>query len=554
MSLQLNNLNNEDGSNFDRVRDNIAISGQNNYQIEMVLPLKPCNGERGSDLDRAKNGLIASIKRFCDPNFLRCLTIITPSEDVASVTAAFKGEEIPINVIDENEILPTDKIASIPRRGWYLQQLLKIGYSRFCKTPAYITMDADVFLINVIDQRLIKDRRLPGQFEPISCHPGWWTTSAKVLQSKKVAGDVEPRHGYGVTPAFIDTNIMQNLIKRIEYLARIQSEPSWYEYLSKRTTNTDNTWTEYSLYWTFIINNVDPYRYYYSKNIYKFSHHIGQIKKEIHSGINQDSPLFAVLQSSRVIDTDFQKQVLEVMELSEPRDTDRKVIDEKMCFNFISQKRIHKIVSEMKTPWFVSFGGVGSNYVANSLGIKEKIRFYSMICHYPKPIQVNNPGLKAVYIFDDPVMSVLSQLTREHQVNVCKNSNISYPNGWWHGLSLDRYLKIGFDMLSLRSHFHNWTDPAGPLGSATYPILYLRFSNIDKKINHIIDFLELTTGQAENFREKFQIQPRFSQDRLASPDIKTKALEAMYADLRKEINDFPDASVWQPEQHSMITL
>jgi hypothetical protein len=274
--------------------------------IQAVLPLKLDDAERGADSERVRAGLIPSLRRFCDPAFIRKLSIVVPDADVERARALAQAFECPAEVLPESMLLPRLPEATTPIRGWYLQQLVKLAYASVCETAFYLTLDADVFLLNRLGPDLFRDGRAPAHYEPVSVHRGWWVQSAGVLEESLAALTVNGGKAFGVTPAFLVTEIARHTVERLSYLAGVRECADWVDYLCRHVnSNGTDTWTEYSLYWTHLIHNVPDFTtLYYERPLYRFAHSTHDI---MHGGTARD--VFGVLQSSFVTVVDFAQTV-----------------------------------------------------------------------------------------------------------------------------------------------------------------------------------------------------------------------------------------------------
>jgi hypothetical protein len=278
-------------------------------QIEFVLPLSVANGERGSDFVRTRHGLIASINRFCDADFARRLSIIVPAGDVA-VARQLAGEcAIPIEVIAEEDVIPVEQIGGIPRRGWFVQQFIKLAYAQRCATSYYVTLDADVFLIKPLDETVFRNGLAPAKYEPAELHRGWWEMSAKALQFPLTAMEFDAKRAFGVTPAFLDAGVVRELISRLDEIAAHNNEQDWVNYLCNRTDIQNSCWTEYSLYWTMLINRHDPAKFYYPHDLYLYSYYTWHVWQTISDRTMSYRQLFCIIQSSQVSDADYAQLV-----------------------------------------------------------------------------------------------------------------------------------------------------------------------------------------------------------------------------------------------------
>ena len=271
-------------------------------QVELVLPLKANTDLRGSDIERVAAGLVPSLRRYCRPDFVRRLSIVTPARDVGAARWLARRLDMPTEVIAERAVIPYVP-PDIPRRGWYLQQLIKLAYGHICETPFYLTLDADMYLQHGLGAELLRDGRAPAHYEPASAHRGWWMRSAEVIEEIRDAFHYKEGRAFGGTPAFLSAEIVRGLIDRLSYLAETRGCADWVDFLCQHASNDDDTWTGYSLYWTYLINNsADVEELYYEHPIYRSSRSPADIV-----GTGADPELFGVLQSSLVDVADFSR-------------------------------------------------------------------------------------------------------------------------------------------------------------------------------------------------------------------------------------------------------
>ncbi len=53
-------------------------------------------------------------------------------------------------MLSEKDIVKPEIIDAMHQKGWYLQQLLKLGVAKIIKTPLYLVLDADCFLTKTL--------------------------------------------------------------------------------------------------------------------------------------------------------------------------------------------------------------------------------------------------------------------------------------------------------------------------------------------------------------------------------------------------------------------
>ncbi|MCB1480556.1 MAG: hypothetical protein KDJ55_01010 [Rhodobiaceae bacterium] len=134
------------------------------------------------------------------------------------------------------------------KSGLYIQQLIKLQAARLVNTPHYMTLDADILLRANFAAFLERhEDAIPYHQEPATLHRNWWRASARVLRHfRAMKGDV-----MGVTPEFLITDVVRDLIDRLQNLAGRRGNDNWQIHLMIAACRSSLTWSEYSLYWTY---------------------------------------------------------------------------------------------------------------------------------------------------------------------------------------------------------------------------------------------------------------------------------------------------------------
>jgi hypothetical protein len=129
--------------------------------------------------------------------------------------------------------------------------------------------------------------------------------------------------------------------------------------------------------------------------------------------------------------------------------------------------------------WVCSFGGCGSNMLLAHLtnnGFRVKSKTYDeRACHFPHPIELK--GVKAIYLYGDPFLSIVSQYSRKLLLlNLQKASNYERR---------DTTLSQDLSDLQLEpflNQFKLWTI-SNAIGDM--PILHIRYEELWKQWNKI---------------------------------------------------------------------
>ena len=213
-------------------------------QVTLLLPIRIDRSHRVSDLQRFLAIGLPSLNRFLSSDCVAELIVIAPPEDVNAIRKGLVGQtSFSVRVVDEAEMCPPVR----RERGWYKQQILKLAAAELIKTPWYLTLDADVMCVRPVNAEfLFPDGRAIWQRESASQHPEWWAGSRAVLRSPGQFDAEDPV--IGVTPALMHTESTRELLAR---LTALYPEAHWSTALTKMTSLD---WTEYSLYWTHLLD------------------------------------------------------------------------------------------------------------------------------------------------------------------------------------------------------------------------------------------------------------------------------------------------------------
>ena len=165
------------------------------------------------------------------------------------------------------------------------QMGLKLAIAKHVKTKWYMTLDSDLYLTKKIGygELIDEEGRAHINYEPTSCHAGWWKNASKVIKTK-----VEGR-GMGVTPSILNRDVVLKLIKKHNI----------HDALNQVAT-------EYTLYWLYLIANYDKNEYYcigerpvYSMCVWtnkQFSKR--SLEEHIKAQFNSENTMFTLIQST----------------------------------------------------------------------------------------------------------------------------------------------------------------------------------------------------------------------------------------------------------------
>ena len=203
----------------------------------------------GKDIEYAFNLTIYSINRL----FILSspIIIVVPTKDIEK-TKYLSTDIENITIVDENTILPA---WARNKPGYQKQMLIKLFVSRICKTPLYMTLDSDMYLVKKTQMSDFFCNGLPkAELESRDAHSGWWNASEHTLGIK-----FEDKEGFGVTPAIMYRDICLQLLS--------QHEKS-IETSTKDLEAGNSFYTEYTLYWIFLCKHWNYRELYCLKPLY----------------------------------------------------------------------------------------------------------------------------------------------------------------------------------------------------------------------------------------------------------------------------------------------
>jgi len=221
----------------------------NRYSI--VLPLKLSSHYHHNELTRFICILLPSLNKYLDIASVHEFIIICKPEEIKLVKNELGKQQssLPINIISENLILKGKVISKT--KGWYIQQLLKLGIARRIKTNYYLVLDSDCFLTKPFDyEKLFHHEKLIMNSNSWKVHKNWWLNSANIMG---IPFDIlKEKPVIGVTPEILITSSVCDLL---DFLTYKNEHLDWDEYLCTQK------FTEFTLYWLFLIKSGLTNRY-----------------------------------------------------------------------------------------------------------------------------------------------------------------------------------------------------------------------------------------------------------------------------------------------------
>ena len=157
--------------------------------------------------------------------------------------------------------------------------------------------------------------------------------------------------------------------------------------------------------------------------------------------------------------------------------------------------------------------------------------------HSPRPPVTLNSNLKFIYVFGDPVNSVISLFRRNFQYphsSKLAKMNPQYSRLMSPDWTLEDYAREGADLFGFQNHFSNWYH-----SEVQNDILFVRMETMHQHVEAILDFTGLSREKADRFPAKFQRKSNAD----ALPAEIRDGLHAIYRDFKRQLDSVPDISV-----------
>lgn len=215
-----------------------------------------------NDISRFRLFLKESFDKFFDKNSVEEFIVIIPDHDLEYASGVLNLDGVKVMV--DSDLFIEKEDAYFPG-GWFKQQALKLKVAEFVKTDKYLILDADMFVTKPTSyDDLVINGKPKISYTPYGIHKVWWDSSAKFLgypvrqYSEK---DLLP----GFTPQILLKDVVLELINKLSDQAE---DGDWISHLASNALAGPNAdfpqfnnpnWTEYCLYWTFLMNeyNID---------------------------------------------------------------------------------------------------------------------------------------------------------------------------------------------------------------------------------------------------------------------------------------------------------
>ena len=196
---------------------NIQFSNNNELELDLIIP------SRLSDIV-----IVLRHKEFYK-RFLNYSKIVLIGPNIIQENLL---NDTSIEIFPEDKILPKKKIndfllqmrnLTTSRDGWYEQQFLKMGYSRFCKKNYYLIWDVDTIPIKPIN---LFENNHPFFDMKIEHHIPYFNAINRLIPGLKFANQ-----SYISEHMMVKTELMKNLLDNIEKNDGIPGKLFWEKIL-----------------------------------------------------------------------------------------------------------------------------------------------------------------------------------------------------------------------------------------------------------------------------------------------------------------------------------
>lgn len=283
-------------------------------KISIVMVLKEfthSNGASFNNLERFMRIGMRSYRRFLNPEAVADFFVIVPKPDFDRIKRRLLIDypEWPWRVIVEDVIVSR----TVPA-GWAKQQTAKLAIASMVKTSHYLIIDDDTYLTRPLREAAdLFDKH--GKALMNRCDidfPFFFLWSAQVLGVDWDLVQDAPYH-MAITPEIFVSEVVRDLVGVLE--EKYGSHMKWQEHLA------ENKFTEYCLYWIYLIKRGEREKWYASdpasKSLYAFpttgpEHDMAaQVRKSFE---NDGGHLFSFVQSSlpHTVD-DVEEQILKYL-------------------------------------------------------------------------------------------------------------------------------------------------------------------------------------------------------------------------------------------------
>lgn len=478
------------------------------------------------DIDLFLKLTLRSVIRFFKLSDISNIHIITKATNVSiirkklnSIYSKRRNIRSKIKVYNEKKLLRHSLFNRKTTKGYRIQQVLKLEAHKIVDTDYYCTLDSDVYLTQpTCYNDIFSEGRAYINVESLDAHPKWWKLASKCLE---LDVDILGEEGIGVTPCMLNTRVCREFLEK--YRTQI------YNYILYKMA------TEYTLYWLYFVHNYNFSDFYCNKPLYgrciwtrSAFKNITDLKRKIDKQFYDEKAIFSLVQ------TNLKKREIYpyiMKKLENESFKNMKIAKTVNSFYFSHPDYVKRRIQATRMKfWLVSIGGVCSNYIHSQLKLRTNPETYFFTCHYPEPIDFDVP-IRAVFLYDDVFLSLKSQLTKKHQINISKVNN----RGCWisqnYQYNWNNYQNVDSDIFGIGKMIYSWTQNR----KKNLKIMCVKTSSLNKEVNRK-RFLKFCR---QFYEIPIKIRPR------EIPEV-SENLHKIYDPINNYIKSMPDIKVLEP--------
>ena len=230
--------------------------------LTAILPLTTSGWKTRLDLERFRLQVI-SYDTYLEAGTFSKILVYVPDEELEKIKAQVSSWDTTqnIEVLSERPLLLLPDNSTIQKiggyEGWYTQQLVKLNAALHISDPWYLTLDADVLCCKPTSLAdLFPEGKALCTHDRKATHLHWWKSSYNVLKLKPNLTD----RGCGVTPMLLHTDSVKSLLSKLDKIYKKPHNQALVELIKH-----GRKWTEYTLYWAHLSENLKTHDTLYSQ-------------------------------------------------------------------------------------------------------------------------------------------------------------------------------------------------------------------------------------------------------------------------------------------------
>ena len=216
------------------------------YTIVLVIKKNThIEGYDYNNIERFINIALKSYKKYLNLDDVAEFIVITPQNELEYISSKIISEH-PVNKWKWNFISEDKLVDTRIPAGWGKQQTSKLAISALIKTKEYLIIDDDTFLVKPFSYKdMFIDDKLIFNKAKID-FPFFYLWSSQLLEMDFDKVQYQPFH-MGITPQVFVTDIVKDIVRFL--IIKYGNDKKWQIMI------VNNKFTEYTLYWIWLIKN-----------------------------------------------------------------------------------------------------------------------------------------------------------------------------------------------------------------------------------------------------------------------------------------------------------